>query len=86
MSEQEDKVLSLDEFRKRHPMPSGKLIRDPNCKSRIKQDKTATPVARADSQKIRHWKLEEALRKHGHFQGNVKKVKKIEVKENDDGL
>lgn len=72
---QENTVVSLDEFRKRHPTPSGKLIRDPSSKSRIVQDNRSRPVQRADAQKAQksNPKLQAALEKYGSFSGNAMK-------------
>lgn len=72
---QENTVISLDEFRKRHPVPSGKLIRDPYCKSRIRQDERSKPVQRSDAQKDQRLdpKLRAALEKYGSFSGNAMK-------------
>lgn len=68
-------VISLAEFRKTHPKPSGKLYRDPNRKDgkKIQQDKRATPVPRSDAQQNSNPKLEEALRKYGSYSSNVRK-------------
>lgn len=67
--QEESNVVSLDEFRKKHPEgPSGKLIRDPYSKNRIVQDK---PAARQDAKKSSNSKLDEALMKYGSSTGNV---------------
>lgn len=68
---EENNVVSLDEFRKRHPVASGILVRDPYSKKRIVQDKKATPVARSDAKKSSNRKLDEALMKYGSSTGNV---------------
>lgn len=71
----ESNVISLDEFRKTHPKPSGKLYRDPKRKNgkQIRQDKQASPTQKADAKKSSNAKLAEAMRKYGSDTGNVMK-------------
>jgi hypothetical protein len=72
---EETNVVSLEEFRKRHPVPSGKLLRDPFRKNRIVQDKQAKPVGRTDPQRSRNnSKLDAALAKHGSYNGAANKA------------
>lgn len=79
---QEDNVVSLDEFRKRHPVPSGRLLKDPyNKKSskRINQDKSK------GQRRSNNYKLDEAMRKYGSLNGTEtagrRKIKKTEIPE-----
>lgn len=73
MESEDNNVISLDEFRKTHPKPSGKLYRDPSHKSRIHQDNQSTPAQKSDAKKSSNSKLAEAMRKYGSDTGNVMK-------------
>jgi len=73
-----DNVISLDEFRKRHPVPSGRLIRKKDRKQQI-VDGAPTKV------KIDE-KIKSALAKFGSWSGKAmsKQFKnKIEAKDGD---
>jgi hypothetical protein len=73
-NQEDNTVVSLDEFRKRHPVPSGKLLKDPykkNSQKRITQDSKSQPVQRRDPNRSRNSKLDEAMRKYGHLGGSA---------------
>lgn len=79
----ETNILSLDEFRKTHPKPSGKLYRDPNRKNAILKEKKAAQAQKSEANKTPNQnpppnsppnpKLDEAMRKYGSRTGNVMK-------------
>ena len=64
MENTENNVISLEEFRKTHPVASGKLYKFPKRKKFI-----ISSVLGQTQPPARNSKLEEALKKYGSFSG-----------------